>query len=148
MAERYDLVTVGRANMDLYSRDIGAAFEDVTAFDAMVGGSPTNIAIGTARLGLRSLAFTGVGDDRVGDFILRYLRDEGVETAYVPRKPGKLTSLALLGVQPPSHFPLMFYREDPADIHLTVADFDAIPLGEIRAVRAYQPTPRREVKSR
>ena len=134
MAERYDLVTVGRANMDLYSRDIGAAFEDVTAFDAMVGGSPTNIAIGTARLGLRSLAFTGVGDDRVGDFILRYLRDEGVETAYVPRKPGKLTSLALLGVQPPSHFPLMFYREDPADIHLTVADFDAIPLGEIRAI--------------
>jgi 5-dehydro-2-deoxygluconokinase len=134
MAERYDLVTVGRANMDLYSRDIGAPFEDVTAFDAMVGGSPTNIAIGTARLGLRSVAFTGVGEDRVGDFVLRYLRDEGVETAFIPRKPGKLTSLALLGVQPPSHFPLMFYRDDPADIHLTIEDFEMIPLGEVRAI--------------
>lgn len=132
--QRYDLVTVGRVNMDLFSQDIGAAFEDVTGFDAGVGGSPTNIAIGTARLGLRSVAFTAVGDDRVGDFVVRYLRDEGVETAYIPHKEGKLTSLALLGVRPPSDFPLSFYREDPADIHLTPGEFDAIPLGDVRAV--------------
>ena len=131
----YDLVTVGRVNMDLYSRDIGAAFEDVTSFDAMVGGSPTNIAIATSRLGLRSVALTAVGDDRVGDFVLRYLRDEGVETAFIPRKAGKLTSLALLGVQPPDHFPLSFYREDPADIHLTVDDAAAVPYDEVRAVQ-------------
>jgi 5-dehydro-2-deoxygluconokinase len=128
------LVTVGRVNMDLYSRDIGAAFEDVTSFDAMVGGSPTNIAIGTARLGLRSGAATAAGDDRVGDYVLRYLRDEGVETRFIPRKPGKLTSLALLGVRPPSDFPLSFYREDPADIHLSIEDFDTIPLDEVSAV--------------
>ena len=117
---RYDLVTIGRVNMDLYSQDIGAAFADITGFDAMVGGSPTNIAIGTARLGLRSLAFTGVGEDRVGDFVVRYLQDEGVETAYIPRKPGKLTSLALLGVRPPSDFPLSFYRDDPAECDASV----------------------------
>ena len=81
----YDLITVGRANMDLYSRDIGEPFENTTAFDAMVGGSPTNIAIGTARLGLRSIAFTGVGDDRVGAFVIRYLRDENVATDWVSR---------------------------------------------------------------
>jgi len=133
MAERYDLVTIGRSNMDLFSQDIGAAFEDVTGFDTAVGGSPTNIAIGTARLGLQSIAFTAVGDDRVGDFVVRYLRDAGVETRYIPRKEGKLTSLALLGVRPPSDFPLSFYREDPADIHLTAEEFDAIPLGRVRA---------------
>ncbi len=131
----YDLITVGRANMDLYSRDIGADFADVTSFDAMVGGSPTNIAIGTARLGLRSLAFTAVGDDLVGDFVVRYLRDEGVETEWVARKPGKLTSLALLGVKPPDHFPLTFYRDDPADIHLTVGEAAALPWDEVRAVQ-------------
>ena len=134
MSGRYDLVTVGRVNMDLYGQQIGANFEDITGFDAMVGGSPTNIAIGTARLGLRSIAFTAVGDDRVGDFVLRYLNDEGVETRFIPRKAGKLTSLALLGVQPPSNFPLSFYREDPADIHLTTEDFDAIPLEDVWAV--------------
>lgn len=129
-----DLITVGRVNMDLYSRDIGAAFEDVTSFDAMVGGSPSNIAIGTSRLGLRSIAFTAVGDDRVGDYVLRYFRDEGVLTDHVARKPGKLTSLALLGVQPPNHFPLSFYREDPADIHLTVADAAELPFASVRAL--------------
>ena len=129
-----DLITVGRVNMDLYSRDIGAPFEDVSSFDAMVGGSPSNIAIGTSRLGLRSVAFTAVGDDRVGDYVLRYFRDEGVITDHVARKPGKLTSLALLGVQPPNQFPLSFYREDPADIHLTVADAAELPFASVRAL--------------
>ncbi|MGI8574365.1 MAG: 5-dehydro-2-deoxygluconokinase [Egibacteraceae bacterium] len=129
----WDLVTVGRVNMDLIAREIGAEFADVSSFDATVGGSPTNIAIATARLGLRTIAFTAVGEDRVGDFVLRYLRDEGVETSYIPRKSGKLTSLALLGVQPPDEFPLSFYREDPADIHLTVTDAQQLPCAGIAA---------------
>lgn len=133
--QRLDLVTVGRVNMDLFSQDIGAEFEDITGFDAMVGGSPTNIAIGTARLGLRAAAFTGIGDDAVGTFVLRYLHDAGVDTNYVFEKPGKLTSLAMLGVIPPSRFPLSFYRLDPADIHLTVGDAHAIPWEQVRAVQ-------------
>jgi 5-dehydro-2-deoxygluconokinase len=131
----YDLITVGRVTMDLFARDIGAAFEDVTGFDASVGGSPTNIAIGTTRLGLRTIAFTAVGDDLVGDFVLRTLRDEGVVTDYLPRKAGKMTSLALLGAQPPDHFPLSFHRDDPADIHLTIDDALRLPISDTRAVQ-------------
>ena len=130
-----DLVTVGRVNMDLFSQDIGAEFEDITGFDAMVGGSPTNIAIGTARLGIGTAVLTAVGDDAVGSFVLRYLRDAGVDTSYIPTKTGKLTSLALLGVIPPSRFPLSFYRTDPADIHLTEDDVAAVPWSEVRAVQ-------------
>ena len=130
----YDLITVGRVNMDLYSQDIGAAFEDITGFDATVGGSPSNIAIGMSRLGMRTIAFTAVGDDRVGDYVLRYLADEGVVTDFIPRKPGMLTSMALIGVEPPDHFPLSFYREDPADIHLTVEDAAALPIPDTRAL--------------
>lgn len=129
-----DLLAIGRANLDLYSQDIGAAFEDITGFDAMVGGSPTNIAIGVSRLGLASAILTAVGTDRTGDFVLRYLRDEGVDTSFVPRIDGKLTSLALLGVQPPDAFPLSFYREDPADIYLTPSDADAVDLSSVRAI--------------
>ena len=130
-----DLITVGRVNLDLYSQEIGAPFREVTGFEAMVGGSPTNIAIGTARLGLRSAAFTAVGDDQVGDLILHRLARDGVDTRFVLRKPGYLTSLALLGVEPPDHFPLMFYRSDPADIHLTVEDAASLPLPGIRAIQ-------------
>lgn len=130
----YDLITVGRVNMDLFAQDIGAEFADVTGFDAAVGGSPSNIAMATSRLGLTTVAFTGVGDDTVDDFVVRYLEDTGVITDYVARKPGKRTSLALVGIQPPDHFPLTFYRDDPADIYLTIDDAAALPLAETRAV--------------
>lgn len=130
----YDLITVGQGNMDMYARDIGAEFKDVTGFDATVGGSLTNIAIGPRRLGLTSIAFTAVGDDLVGEFVLRYLEDDGVVTDPVARKPGKLTSLALVGVQPSDHFPLSFYREDPAEIHLTVEDAEQLSFSETRAL--------------
>ena len=131
----YDLITVGRANMDLYSVDIGQPFEKVRNFEAMVGGSPTNIAIAAARLGLNTTAFTGVGYDVVGDFVVDYLAQEGVSTDHVHRIEGHMTSLALLGVQPPSLFPLLFYRDDPADIHLTADHAAALPVTTSRAIQ-------------
>ena len=130
-----ELITVGRANMDLYSTDIGAPFAEVRNFEAMVGGSPTNIAISTRRHGVTSAAFTGVGEDVVGDFVIDYLQAEGVGIDFVARIAGKATSLALLGVQPPDHFPLLFYRDDPADIHLTVDHASALPLEGLPAVQ-------------
>jgi 5-dehydro-2-deoxygluconokinase len=129
-----DLITVGRVTMDLLAQDIGAPFEEVTGFATSVGGSPTNIAIGAARLGLAPIAFTGVGDDRVGDYVLRYLGDERVSTEHVVRVPGKHTSLALVAIQPPDRFPLTFYRDDPADIHVTVEDAAALPIDDARAI--------------
>lgn len=130
-----ELITVGRANMDLYSTDIGSPFAEVRNFEAMVGGSPTNIAISARRHGIGTAAFTGVGEDVVGDFVLDYLVTEGVAIDYVERITGKATSLALLGVQPPDHFPLLFYRDDPADIHLTVEHARALPLTGLPAVQ-------------
>ena len=130
----YDLITVGRVNMDLFAQDIGADFADITGFDAAVGGSPSNIAMGTSRLGLTTAAFTAVGDDTVGDFVRRFLGDMGVVTDFVATKPGKRTSLALVGVQPPDRFPLTFYRDDPADIYLTIDDASALPFGSTSAV--------------
>jgi 5-dehydro-2-deoxygluconokinase len=82
---------MGRSSIDLYSNDIGAPFPEITSFAAYVGGSPTNISVGARRLGLRSALLTGIGEDPVGDFVLGFLEREGVETAYVVRKPGHRT---------------------------------------------------------
>ena len=131
----FDIITVGRVSMDLFARDVGEAFENVTGFETSVGGSPVNIAIGSSRLGLRAITFTAVGMDRVGDFVLRYLRDEGVSTDYIPRKPDTHTGLALVAVQPPDKFPLVFYRDNPADIHLTVEDAALLPIAQSRVLQ-------------
>ena len=69
IGKSYDLIAMGRSSIDLYSNDIGAPFEEITAFAAYVGGCPTNISVGTRRLGLRPALLTAVGDDQVGNFI-------------------------------------------------------------------------------
>lgn len=130
----YDLITIGRVSMDLFAEDIGADFTDITGFETGVGGSPSNIAIGTSRLGLRTALLTAVGEDEVGKFVLNYLQREGIETQFIPVKPAR-TGMAVVGVQPPSNFPLVFYREDPADIYLTIDDAAALPIANSRALQ-------------
>lgn len=124
----YDVLTMGRSCIDLYAHQIGVPITEVTSFDAYVGGCPTNISVGTRRLGLRSALLTAVGDDQVGDFVLSFLNREGVETRYIPRKPGKRTSAVIMAIQPPDRFPLTFYREGCADRELTTEDVDAAPV--------------------
>jgi 5-dehydro-2-deoxygluconokinase len=130
----YDVVAMGRSSIDLYSNDIGAPFEEITSFAAYVGGCPTNISVGTRRLGLRPALLTAVGDDQVGNFILHFLRGEGVETQFIPRKPGHRSSAVVLGIEPPDRFPLTYYRDNCADIELTIDDVLASPLADCSAL--------------
>ncbi len=132
--QSFDVVTMGRSSIDLYSADVGAPFTEITAFNAYVGGCPTNVSVGTRRLGLRSALLTAVGDDMVGDFVVHFLDREGVETRCIPRKPGRRTSAVLLGIQPPDRFPLVFYRDNCADIELSIEDVLAAPIAESRAL--------------
>ncbi len=125
---RYDLCTMGRSSIDLYSNDPGASFVDIKSFAAYVGGSPTNIAVGAQRLGLSTVLLTAVGEDLIGDFITHYLEQEGVETRYIPRKPGTRTSAVVLGIEPPDRFPLVYYRDNAADNHITIDDVLAAPI--------------------
>src|SRR3712207_1022575 len=56
-----DVITIGRSSVDLYGQQIGSRLEDVASFAKSVGGCPANIAVGAARLGLKSAIITGVG---------------------------------------------------------------------------------------
>ncbi len=130
----YDLLAIGRSSIDLYSNDIGAPFEQITSFAAYVGGCPTNISVGARRLGLNAALLTALGEDQVGNFILHFLRNEGVETQFIPRKPGRRSSAVVLGIEPPDRFPLTYYRDNCADIELTIDDVLASPIAASRAL--------------
>ncbi|MEO1705423.1 MAG: 5-dehydro-2-deoxygluconokinase, partial [Pseudomonadota bacterium] len=131
-----DLITIGRSSVDLYGAQIGGRLEDMGSFDKYIGGSPTNIACGTARLGLKSAVITGVGDEHMGRFIREQLAREGVNTEGVKTDPERLTALVLLGIRDQEQFPLIFYRENCADMGLTVDDIDADFIRRARAVVA------------
>ena len=132
--ENYDILTIGRSSLDLYANDIGVAFPDIKSFGAFVGGCPTNISVGVQRLGLQAVLLTAVGEDPVGEFLLKFLQDEGVEIQFIPHKPGYRTSAVVLGIQPPDRFPLIYYRDNCADIELTIDDVLAAPIAKSRAV--------------
>ena len=73
-----DVITIGRSSVDLYGQQIGTRLEDIGSFAKSVGGCPANIAIGAARLGLKSALITRVGDEQMGRFIREQLAREGV----------------------------------------------------------------------
>ena len=120
-----DLITIGRASVDLYGQQIGSRLEDIGSFAKSVGGCPANIAVGSARLGLKSALITRVGDEQMGGFIREQLRREGVVTDGVKTDPSRLTALVLLSVESDRNFPLIFYRDNCADMALAEDDIDA-----------------------
>ncbi len=119
-----DVITMGRCSVDLYGQQIGARLEDVASFAKSVGGSPSNIAIGTARLGLKSGLITRVGDEQMGRFVLEQMAREGVATTGIATDKQRLTALVLLSVENDKTFPLIFYRDNCADSALDESDVD------------------------
>ena len=122
--KRLDVITVGRCSVDLYGQQIGSRLEDVTSFAKSVGGCPSNIAIGTARLGLKSGVITRVGDEQMGRYVKEQMGREGVALDGIVTDPTRLTSLVLLSVENDKTFPLIFYRDNCADGALNESDVD------------------------
>ena len=129
-----DVVCLGRIGVDLYAQQIGAPLEDASSFAKYLGGSPANIAFGCARLGLRSGMLTRVGDDHMGRFLLDTLRGEGCDTSGVVVDLQRLTALVLLGIKDQQTFPLVFYRENCADMALCVDDIEPAYIASTRAL--------------
>ena len=129
-----DLITIGRASVDLYGQQIGSRLEDIGSFAKSVGGCPANIAIGSARLGLKSAIITRVGDEQMGRFICEQFAREGVATDGVATDPKRLTALVLLSVESDKSFPLIFYRDNCADMALAEEDIDEAFVASARAV--------------
>jgi len=136
MTRTLDVITIGRSSVDLYGAQVGGRLEDMGSFQKYIGGSPTNMAAGTARLGLRSALITRVGDEHMGRFIREELAREGVDVRGVRTDPDRLTALVLLGIRDDKQFPLIFYRENCADMALCEDDIDEGFIAEARAVVA------------
>jgi 5-dehydro-2-deoxygluconokinase len=131
----HDVVHMGRAGLDLYSNDIGVPFTEITSFSLYLGGSPANTCVGTRRLGLRVVMLTAVGDDLPGDYVVAFLEREGIDTRWIGRKRGFRTGAAMLALEPPDRFPLVYYRDRAADWQLDFDDVAAAPISDSRILQ-------------
>ncbi|MGB0865658.1 MAG: bifunctional 5-dehydro-2-deoxygluconokinase/5-dehydro-2-deoxyphosphogluconate aldolase [Granulosicoccaceae bacterium] len=131
---KLDLITLGRCGVDLYAQQIGARLEDVSSFAKYLGGSSTNIAACAARQGLRTGLITRVGDEHGGRFLREQLQREGVDTRAVLTDPERPTAMVLLGIKDKDTFPLVFVRENCADMAISADDLDADYIGSSKCL--------------
>lgn len=132
--KKLDVICLGRAAVDLYSEQIGAPLEDVSSFKKYLGGSSCNIAFGTSRMGLKSAMLTRVGDEHMGRFVRKELARAGVDVSHVVTDEERLTGLVLLGIKDKDTFPLIFYRENCADMAISEDDFDEAYIASAKAL--------------
>lgn len=129
-----DLISMGRAILDVYGEQVGCRLEEVTSFAKYVGGCPANIAIGAARLGLKVAMITRVGDEQHGRFLCEQLERESVDVSHVRIDPDRPTGVAFLGIRDKETFPLLHYRENCADMAILPEDYSADFIGQARAL--------------
>lgn len=122
VAAGLDVLTMGRSGVDLYPLQIDVGLEDVTSFGKFLGGSPTNVAVASARHGHSAAVVSGVGDDPFGIYVRRQMRELGVDDSFVIVDPNLNTPVTFCEIHPPDDFPLWFYREPSApDLQITPA---------------------------
>jgi 5-dehydro-2-deoxygluconokinase len=129
---------MGRVGVDLYPEQSGVRLAEVRTFAKSLGGSPTNVAVGAARLGHRTAVITKVGDDGFGPYVRSALRGFGVDDRYVGTDPRLRTPIAFCEIFPPDSFPILFYRQPTApDMQLTSEELD---LDAVRSARIFWTT--------
>ena len=107
------IVTLGEVVSDIYRAEGESPVE--LPFIARPGGAPANVAVAASRLGSEAAFIGSVGEDLFGDFILRALESEGVQTSGVVRqKPPTRTSLAFVEISDTGDRSFTFYRSSPA----------------------------------
>ncbi|EKP4475228.1 5-dehydro-2-deoxygluconokinase [Cronobacter dublinensis] len=132
--KRLDVICIGRVAVDLYAQQIGARLEDVATFAKYLGGSSGNVAFGTAIQGLKSAMLARVGDEHNGRFLRETLTRAGVDTEYLITDKQRLTALVMLGIKDQETFPLIFYRDNCADMALTPQDINEDYIASARAL--------------
>ncbi|WP_434525206.1 bifunctional 5-dehydro-2-deoxygluconokinase/5-dehydro-2-deoxyphosphogluconate aldolase [Photorhabdus asymbiotica] len=121
--KKFDVICMGRIAVDLYGQQIGARLEDMGSFAKYLGGSSGNVAYGTARQGLKSSMLARVGDEHMGRFLREELQSVGCDTSHLTTDKERLTALVLMGIKNKTTFPLIFYRDNCADMAITRDDF-------------------------
>lgn len=132
--KQLDVICIGRIAVDLYGQQIGARLEDMSTFSKYLGGSSGNVAYGTAIQGLKSGMLARVGDEHNGRFLRETLQQVGVDTQYLITDQQRLTALVILGIKDQETFPLIFYRDNCADMGLVPDDIDEHYIASARAV--------------
>lgn len=82
-----DLICIGETLIDFIGTQIEAPISETKDYHRYLGGSPTNVAMNMARLGMNVAMISSIGDDGFGDYMLSRFEEAGIDTQYMYRAP-------------------------------------------------------------
>src|SRR3954464_3954116 len=112
------IVVCGEALIDLFA---GSAEGAEMPARAVAGGSPFNVAIGLARLGVASAFLGGISRDRFGALLADILASEGVDGRFIVRSD-RLSTISAVATTADGQPSYAFHGEGAADRSLQVSD--------------------------
>jgi ribokinase len=98
------VAVLGSSNFDLVARADRLPREGevltVSNLKLFAAGKGANRAVGITRLGAKATLIGAVGSDIIGDFLLRTLASDGIDTAWVKRDPVRTTGCSFIALMP------------------------------------------------
>ncbi|MGI6732680.1 MAG: 5-dehydro-2-deoxygluconokinase [Anaerovoracaceae bacterium] len=126
-SRKFDVIPMGRIAIDFnpLSDEYYQSSDKVTVFEKFIGGSPANISVGLARLGVKTGFIGKVSDDQFGTYAINYLKNEGIDVSHITRSKNKENlGLAFTEILSPTESSLLMYRHNVADLALMPEDVD------------------------
>ncbi len=130
-----DIIPMGRIAIDFNPVDYFKTLAESDTFKKYVGGSPANIAVGLARLGIKVGFIAKVSDDRFGDYVTGFFENEGIDISHISRaKNGEKIGLTFTEILSPTESSILMYRDGIADLMLHPDDVDEEYIASAKAI--------------
>lgn len=88
-----DIICIGEVLIDFIGHEINTSINRTKDYHRFLGGSPTNVAVNASRLGLKSVLVASCGQDGLGDYVVRKLKSNNVNTASIRKSETAPTSV-------------------------------------------------------
>lgn len=81
--KKIDIISIGEILIDFIGHETNANIANTKDYHRYLGGSPTNVAVNAARLGLKTVLVAACGNDGLGSYVLKKLNENNVDTAHI-----------------------------------------------------------------
>lgn len=90
---KIDILCVGEVLVDFIGHQENVLINETRDYHRYLGGSPTNVAINTTKLGLNTVLIATVGNDGFGSYAIERLKDVGIDVKHISVLDKKSTSV-------------------------------------------------------
>lgn len=118
MNKTIDIICIGEVLIDFIGHEVNTSINKTKDYHRFLGGSPTNVAVNASRLGLNSVLVASCGQDGLGDYIVRKLKANQINTSQIGKSETLPTSVIFVSksTETPDFIP---YRQADCEIYET-----------------------------